>query len=163
MTPSGIDKSTVTPDQLIELDADGNLLAGSGNPSAEFLLHATIYSELTGIGSVLHVHTVPNTILSRKHESAGKLVIEGFEMLKGLSGVGTHEHQEVIPVFSNHQDMRPLAEQLRQRLKQSPPIHGLLLAGHGLYTWGETLPDALRHLEALEFLFEVLYRSGEKE
>lgn len=163
MTPSGIDKSKVTPDQLIELDAQGNLLSGSGNPSAEFQLHTMLYSRIPSVGAVLHVHTVPNTILSRKHESQGELVIQGFEMLKALSGVTTHEHRESVPIFSNNQDMRPLAEQIQGALKQSPPIHGFLLAGHGLYTWGETLPDALRHLEGLEFLFDVLYHSGEKE
>ncbi len=163
MTPSGIDKGNVAPEQLIELDANGNLLSGSGEPSAEFLLHSTLYTELPNVGAVLHVHTVPNTILSRKHESRGEIVIEGFEMLKALSGVGTHHHRESVPIFPNNQEMVPLAEEVRLRLKQSPPIHGFLLAGHGLYTWGESLSEAQRHLEGLEFLFEVLYRSGEKE
>ena len=36
-----------------------------------------------------------------------------------------------------------------------PDAHGVLLRRHGLYTWGESIAGARRHLEALEFLFEV--------
>ena len=38
-------------------------------------------------------------------------------------------------------------------------IYGFLLAGHGLYTWGKTIAEAKRHIEVLEFLFEVVYKA----
>ena len=37
-------------------------------------------------------------------------------------------------------------------------MKGFLLAGHGLYSWGKDIPAAKRHIEVLEFLFEVSYR-----
>ena len=40
-------------------------------------------------------------------------------------------------------------------LRNDPDAHGVLLSRHGLYTWGESVAEARRHLEALEFLFEV--------
>jgi len=43
-------------------------------------------------------------------------------------------------------------------LEQQPAIHGFLLGRHGLYTWGKDISEARRHVEILEFLFEVLGR-----
>jgi methylthioribulose-1-phosphate dehydratase len=48
-----------------------------------------------------------------------------------------------------------LAEKLKAVLQENGEAHGFLLSRHGLYTWGESVAEARRHLEALEFLFEV--------
>jgi methylthioribulose-1-phosphate dehydratase len=42
-----------------------------------------------------------------------------------------------------------------------PGTHGFLLAGHGLYTWGATVSEALRHAEAFDFLFSCALRHHE--
>jgi methylthioribulose-1-phosphate dehydratase len=44
-------------------------------------------------------------------------------------------------------------------LSEHRAIHGFLLRGHGLYTWGASLQEAKRHVEILEFLMEALVRS----
>ena len=83
-------------------------------------------------------------------------------MLKGLEGITTHDTAVDIPVFRNNQDMVELSAQIKEALitpdgsqpKTSLP-HGFLLSGHGLYTWGQTLAEARRHIEIFEFLFEV--------
>ena len=76
-------------------------------------------------------------------------------MLKGLAGVRTHEHREWLPVLPNTQDYVALVRDLAQSLDRYPEAHGLLLAGHGLYTWGKDATEARRHVEILEFLFEI--------
>ena len=81
-------------------------------------------------------------------------------MLKGLEGVRTHKHREWLPILENSQDMVKLAELVSKTLHETPGIHGFLLREHGLYTWGRSLPEAKRHVEILEFLMEVLVRSG---
>ncbi len=79
-------------------------------------------------------------------------------MLKGLSGVRTHEHTERLPVLENTQDYGRMSRDVRAALAEYPRAHGLLLRGHGLYTWGRDVPEAKRHVEILEFLFEVVGR-----
>jgi methylthioribulose-1-phosphate dehydratase len=79
-------------------------------------------------------------------------------MLKGLSGVGTHEHEEWIPILENDQDVPRLASALAVVLAEHPEAHAVLLRGHGLYTWGDDLNVAERHVEILEFLLEVVGR-----
>jgi methylthioribulose-1-phosphate dehydratase len=157
MTPSGVDKGRVTVEQLLEIDRDGRVVSGGGKPSAETALHLQIVRS-RGVGAVLHVHSVWNTVLSLRHARDGALTVTGLEMLKGLAGVTTHEHRERIPIVANSQDMTALAAELDRVLGAQPDCHGILVAGHGLYTWGDGIAEAERHVEVFEFLFEVLGR-----
>jgi len=154
ITASGLDKGAITPADLLEIDLRCNVLAGAGKPSAETLLHGVVYREFAGAGAIFHVHTVWNTLLSDRF-AGGAVELEGYELLKALSGVGTHEHRELVPVLENSQEYVGLAAALEATLHEFPGSHGFLLRRHGLYTWGESVAGAWRHLEALEFLFEV--------
>ena len=89
----------------------------------------------------------------------GAIEIEGYEMLKGLSGVATHEHKETVPIVDNSQDHIALSHVIENVLRENPNCHSIYLRRHGLYTWGESVADARRHVEIFEFLFEVLGRS----
>ena len=155
ITPSGMDKGRLTPGDLLEIDLDGSVLSGNGRPSAETSLHTVIYRERAHARAILHVHSIWNTLLSGRLLSAGHVSLCGYELLKGLAGVTTHEHTERVPIIENTQQYGPLAEKLRSVLRDHPEAHGVLLSRHGLYTWGESVAEARRHLEALEFLFEA--------
>jgi methylthioribulose-1-phosphate dehydratase len=159
ITSTGLDKGSLTPAQFLEMDEQSNVVRGEGRPSAEALLHPAIVRGVDA-GAVLHTHSVWSTVLSGTHAAQGGIALEGFEMLKGLEGVRTHKHREWLPILENSQDMVELADRVSATLRESPGIHGFLLRGHGLYTWGAGLREAKRHIEILEFLMEVLVRSG---
>jgi methylthioribulose-1-phosphate dehydratase len=159
ITSTGLDKDSLSPDQFVRVDAEGTVTEGSGQPSAETALHLVVV-RARRVGSVLHTHSVWSTIVSQLHASNHGLWIEGYEMLKGLHGVTSHSHREWLPIVENDQDMARLARVVETTLRQHPEAHGFLLRGHGLYTWGEDLAQAKRHLEILEFLLEVLGRTG---
>src|SRR5580658_2488314 len=71
ITASGLDKGTLTPAGLLEIDLEGRVLSGSGKPSAETGLHLVLYKARPAAGAILHVHTVWNTLLSGFHAAAG--------------------------------------------------------------------------------------------
>jgi methylthioribulose-1-phosphate dehydratase len=159
ITSTGVDKGSLAAAQILEMNDAADVIRGDGRPSAEALLHVAIVRGL-GAGAVLHTHSVWSTLLSGKHAGQGGVAIEGYEMLKGLEGVRTHQHREWLPILENSQDMEELAGQVATTLRQNPGVHGFLLREHGLYTWGQTLPEAKRHVEILEFLMEVVARAG---
>jgi methylthioribulose-1-phosphate dehydratase len=159
ITSTGLDKGSLTPGQFLEMDEAANVVRGDGRPSAEALLHLAIARGVDA-GAVLHTHSVWSTMLSGSHVSQGGIALEGYEMLKGLEGVRTHKHREWLPILENSQDLDELAERVSKTLCEIPGTHGFLLKEHGLYTWGASLQEAKRHVEILEFLMEVLVRSG---
>jgi methylthioribulose-1-phosphate dehydratase len=158
ITPTGLDKGALDPRQFLEIDGQANVIRGSGRPSAETGLHLAIVRS-RGAGAVLHTHSLWSTLLSDVFFADGSVRLEGFEMLKGLRGVHTHEHREELPILENCQNIAQLAEQVEALLQSNPAVHGFLLRRHGLYTWGENLAEAKRHVEIIEFLLEVLGRS----
>lgn len=157
ITASGVDKGRLTRDDLVQVDATGHQRAGRGKPSAETALHVALVGR--GAGAVLHVHSVWNTLASLRAAAAGVLSLTGLEMLKGLAGVTTHHHREAVPVIANSQDLPLLAAHLGRAVDEHRHCHGVLVAGHGLYTWGRDLAEAERHVEVFEFLFEVHERA----
>jgi methylthioribulose-1-phosphate dehydratase len=158
ITRSSADKGRLMPDQFLELDAEARILRPSeGKPSAETLLHLAILQSRNA-GAVLHTHSVWSTILSDYHTGQGGFFIEGYEMLKGLEGVSTHEHREWLPILENSQDMEALAAETAILLRENSQIHGFLIRRHGMYTWGADLAEAGRHVEILEFLLESVGR-----
>ncbi len=160
MSPSGVDKGELTAEQILLVDEQGRVVNGDAKPSDETLLHLKIVKQRQA-GSVLHTHSVWNTILSDQFAAERGVEINGYEMLKGLAGIKTHEHREWLPVINNSQDMRKLAESVGAVLTEPPQIHGFLLHKHGLYSWGNSLSEAKRHIEILEFLIETLGRTLE--
>lgn len=158
ITASGADKGALDARHILQVDAQGRVTRGRGRPSDESLLHLAVV-RARGAGAVLHTHSVWATLLSDAFADEGRLHIEGFEMLKGLAGVSTHEHREALPIIENSQDMEALARALEEALALYPDSHGVLLRRHGLYTWGRDLAEAKRHVEVLEFLLEVTGRT----
>ncbi len=155
ITVSGKHKGRLTADDIMLVDKDGESLDGK-KPSAETLLHTSLYKRFPEVGAVLHPHSLHATLAARFF--ASEMVLQDYELLKALHGVETHESRVVIPIFANDQNIPRLAAAVDAYLNRHQEIHAYIIAGHGFYTWGRSVEDTLKHLEALEFLFECEIR-----
>ncbi|WP_285436466.1 methylthioribulose 1-phosphate dehydratase [Pseudomonas sp. fls2-241-R2A-110] len=153
LTVSGKHKGQLGVDDVLATDLSGNSLEPGKKPSAETLLHTQLYNWRAEIGAVLHTHSVNATVLSRL--TPGEFIdFEDYELQKAFSGISTHESRVRVPIFDNDQDIARLAAKVQPWLEAHPDCVGYLIRGHGLYTWGARMSDALRQIEAFEFLFE---------
>jgi len=161
ITVSGSHKGRLTFDDIMIIDAAGRSL-DDRRSSAETGLHLQIYHRFRDAGAVLHPHSVNATLLSRGRRD--HLVLTDYELLKAFPGVNTHECAVTVPVFANCQDIPALAAEVDDWMERHEgPVHGYLIGGHGFYTWGATVEDALRHVEAFEFLFDCELRAGGRQ
>ena len=152
ITVSGRDKGRLVATDIMVVDMAGKAVATEHRPSAETLLHTQLYARYPDVGCVLHTHSHVQTVASRLYAAQGHVHLEGYELLKAFAGNQTHEMAVDVPVLSNTQDMRELADWVETLLDQQP-MWGYLINGHGLYAWGKDMAEARRHLEAFEFLF----------
>jgi methylthioribulose-1-phosphate dehydratase len=160
ITASGKDKGRLKSTDFVVVDDAGRLIEPSEErPSAETLLHVVL-ARRPDVGAVLHTHSVWGTLLSDWRHEAGCVRLAGYEMLKGLEGIRTHETTLDVPIFDNTQNIPALGAEVEQWLADSsrPMKCGFLIHRHGMYTWGRDLAEARRHLEVFEFLFEVVGR-----
>jgi len=155
ITVSGKHKGRLELDDIMLIDADANSLDGK-KPSAETVLHTTLYKRFPDIQSILHPHSLNATLISRIFKS--EIVLEDYELLKALCGISTHECRIVVPIFANDQNIPRLAELVEQYLDKHADCRAYIIAGHGLYTWGSSVQETLRHLEALDFIFDCELR-----
>ncbi|MBL7491133.1 methylthioribulose 1-phosphate dehydratase [Frankia sp. AgB1.9] len=161
VTASGGDKGELAAGDIVLVDSAGRLLPSPGagpatagespsrpaaRPSAEAALHARLVAA-TGAGAVVHLHTLASVRAAGRHP--GGLELAGLEMLKAL-GRPADGPATRLPVIQNSQDMAVLGDAALATLE--PAVPALLVAGHGLYAWGEDLRSARRHAEAVDWL-----------
>lgn len=151
ITASGVHKGELTRADFMVVDVDGRALEAGRKSSYETGLHTQLYRHDPAIQSVLHVHSVANTVLSRRHP---QIRLTGYELMKILPGIVEPSVTVDIPVFGNDQDIARLSRQVDARMREPSSIPAYLIAGHGLYTWGTSVREARHRLEALEFMFE---------
>lgn len=152
ITVSGKHKGKLTPDDIMVVDLQGKP-QDEKKPSAETLLHTSLYTWNPDIRAVLHTHSLNSTLLTLlTNNSSWKL--EGYELLKAFSGICTHESAIEMPIFGNTQDIVSLADEVIEYLNKKIPCWGYLIRGHGVYTWGKDMTETLRHLEAIEYLIQ---------
>lgn len=152
ITVSGWHKGQLSQDGILLADLEGCPLTTAKRPSAEALLHGALYQRFPETNAIFHTHSVYSTVLSRL--LADELILSDYEVLKAFPGVETHQTSVRVPIFPNDQNMSRLAAVVNAHLEHEPDSPGYLIAGHGLYTWGRSIEETCRHVEALEFLFE---------
>lgn len=159
ITRSGVDKLKFSLQDLMVVDESGKAIAECAHlkPSAETLLHTMLYRNPEN-RAVLHTHSVNSTILSLAHLTEDYIYMSGYEVLKGIRGVLSHEESVSIPIFHNSQDMQSLSEEISRYYDNHPDNFGFLLAGHGLYAWGNSISEAKRHIEVYEFIFDCIIK-----
>lgn len=157
ITKSGKLRQSLTSSDFVYLDRHGRSLDGACPPSPESPFHLAIIAN-AGAGAILQTHSVWSTVLSDAYSQSGGIELEGFDVLKSLSRVRAAYPVEWVPILERTEDYPALAQTVGCLLKRRPEIHAVLLRKHGLYTWGETVQEATRHMEIFELLFEVLVR-----
>jgi methylthioribulose-1-phosphate dehydratase len=155
ITVSGRHKGRLVADDIMQVDAEGRSL-DERCPSAETLLHTHLYQRYPEVQAILHPHSLYAVLLSMS--ASEEVTLSGYELLKAFPGVDGHEHRVTVPILANDQNIQRLARAVDRRLQALPQAYAYLIAGHGFYTWGDSVESALRHVEACEFLFECEYR-----
>lgn len=153
VTASGIDKSMLTLNDVVAVDERGSALPGEVmTPSAESRVHAAIVHAARARAAV-HVHAMSGVIAAARWPTGVPLV--DVEQLKGI-GRSAHGDVVTVPVVANSQDMGELSERVVQAMDTGVPC--VIVAEHGIYTWGRSLDEAVARTESLDWLFEHALR-----
>ncbi len=155
ITTSGKHKGHLQVEDIMLIDADANALDGK-KPSAETTLHTALYRRFPVVKAVLHPHPINAVLISKLWDD--EIILADYELLKAFGNIKTHETRISVPVFPNDQNIPRLASVIDTYLDKTSQCFGYIIAGHGVYTWGESVTEALRHLEALDYLFDCELR-----
>lgn len=167
VSASGRDKGELGPEDFVELDLHGELLAAGeshgrrARPSAEASIHLALYRTRPKARVALHVHTVASTLALPDGDLDGApglqhLRFTGLELIKGWD---LWEEGAVadLPYFPNWPHVPDIARDVELYYQRHPDdrVPALLIAHHGITAWGADFFAANRHLEVTEFLCQV--------
>ncbi|NPV53813.1 MAG: class II aldolase/adducin family protein [Firmicutes bacterium] len=137
ITPSGLDKATVSPEDMVRVDLEGNILEGNYKPSSEVHMHLAAYRLRPDVNAVVHGHPPFSTGFAAAHTSIPSSILPEVTALLGdipLVEYGT-----------------PSCEELAKKVEQYLPSYDcFLLENHGVLTLGKNMQHAFHRLEILE-------------
>ena len=123
ITRSGTHKGELTASDILEVGDDGGSIGTAVGRAVGGDAAAPRDRRVRGRpAAVMHTHSIWSTLLSDRFAARGGVAIQGYEMLKGLAGVTTHEHREWIPILDNDQDMARLAAKVGATLRDRPRL-----------------------------------------
>ena len=139
ITPTGVSKGFMTPEMIVRLNLDGEVLEGAMKPSSETAMHVQLYRACDSIGAIVHAHPLYATlcaIIGRPLDQ--KLVPEAILLLGS------------VPVAKYG---TPSTDELPNEVKNYIHDHkAVLLANHGALSWGKDLEEAYLTMERVEFM-----------
>lgn len=144
VTPTGMSKSFITPDKLIRIDKDMNVVEGAPGlkPSSETKMHMRCYEERPDVGAVVHAH--PPTATGY---AVANRPLDNYSMIETVIAIGsipvtpygtpsTYEVPDAITPYLQEHDV-------------------LLLQNHGALTVGCDLITAYYRMETLELYAKI--------
>lgn len=147
MTPTGINKARLRPDQMATLTLDGRILRGE--PSGERAMHLEIYGRCPLAKAIVHAH--PPSAIAWTVAFPQDSELPAHCLSEVILAVGR------IPIAPyTRPGTSQMGEVLRPHLPQSRTI---ILSRHGAVSWGETLEEAYNGMERLEHSAEILWRA----
>eukprot|EP01038_Epipyxis_sp_PR26KG_P004774 gene4774-6696_t len=160
MTPSGVQKERIQPDELFVVNKAGEIVSTPPQKSdrkpklsdcAPLFLHAYVQRNA---GAVLHSHSAVCNLITSMFDGKSEFRISHQEMIKGIDGYGYFD-ELVIPIIENTAWEHELADSLGEAIAKYPKACAVLVRRHGMYVWGNTWEQAKRHGECLHYLFEI--------
>ena len=137
VTPSGIFKGELNPDDLVKLDLDGNVLDGFLRPSVEWPFHAAIYKVRPDVNAVVHAHNPFTLGLALAGVGIKPISVEAVMVLRKV---------EFVPfAFPGTDELAKLVAE-----KASKGARAIILQNHGIVALGANLYDAEAIAETLE-------------
>lgn len=143
-TPTGISKSFITPEKLVHIDAEGNVLEGleGFRPSSEIKMHLRCYEERTDVKAVVHAHPPTATGYAVAHKS-----LDEYSMIETVVALGS------IPVTPYG---TPSTYEVPEAIAPYLGMHdAVLLMNHGALTVGADLYTAYYRMETLELFAKI--------
>jgi len=143
-TRSGINKGMVSRGDLVEVTLDGAVLKGKKKPSTELGMHLFIYRQRPDVHAVVHAHPVYATGFA-----AARIPLDQKVLPEVIVGLGT------VPLAQYATpSTQEVADSLAPFVKSS---NAILLANHGVVTYGLDLPDAWFRMEKVEHAAHITF------
>jgi len=146
--PSGIEYDKMKPKDMVVVDLNGKKVEGALNPSSDTPTHFELYRAFKNISGIAHTHSEYATMFAQAHQSIPCLGTTHADYFKGEIPVTRLISQKEVEGDYELNTGKVIVERFAQLNPLEMP--GVLVAGHGPFTWGRTPEEAVINSAALE-------------
>lgn len=155
--PSGIPYEDLKVDQMVVMDFDGNIIEGELRPSSDTDTHISLYKNFKSIGGVCHTHSLWATSFAQAKRGIPVFGTTHADHFRGeIPCSRSYRDDEIMNDYEKNTGSLIIETFYG---KDENEIPGVLIAGHGPFTWGKNAEEAVRNARIMEFVAEAAYRT----
>ncbi len=147
ITPTGVDKGTLTPNDIMCVRADGTV-EGLHRPSSEYPFHKAIYEVRRDLKAIVHAHPMALVAFSIAHQVPDTRLFHQAWRSNGTVAFAPYG----VP------GSKDLGDKIAR--KYADGFDSVILENHGVCCGGKTLQEAFQRFETLEMCCKVLIKAG---
>ncbi|MBO0440129.1 L-ribulose-5-phosphate 4-epimerase [Candidatus Enterococcus ikei] len=148
--PSGVDYETLTAEDMVVCDLKGQVVEGKLNPSSDTATHAVLYQNFPEIGGIVHTHSTWATIWAQAGLDVPAMGTTHADTFYGSIPCTRFLSQEEINKGYEAETGNVIVETFNERNIKPLEIPGVLLHGHGPFTWGKDAKSAVMNAVVLD-------------
>ncbi|MBR6281186.1 MAG: L-ribulose-5-phosphate 4-epimerase [Lachnospiraceae bacterium] len=156
--PSGVDYETMTPDDMVVMDLNGNKVEGKLNPSSDTPTHLEIYKAFPEVGGVVHTHSSYATSWAQAGRSIPCYGTTHADYFYGeipcVRCLTKEEIEDAYEANTGHL----IVNEFRRMDKDPVAVPAVLCKNHGVFTWGKDGHEAVHNAVVCEEVAKMAYR-----
>ncbi len=154
--PSGIDYDQLRPEDIVVLELEnGRVIEGSLRPSTDMPTHRYLYLHFPEIGGIVHTHSRYAVAWAQARRPIPCLGTTHADYFRGPIPVTRPLWPDEVAEAYEHHTGRVIVECFKTQQLHPLEIPGVLVAGHGPFSWGETPEKAVENALVLELVAEI--------
>jgi L-ribulose-5-phosphate 4-epimerase len=158
--PSGVGYDALGPGEMVLLDLDsGKRVGGNSRPSSDTATHLALYRAFPGIGGVVHTHSRFATVFAQAMRPIPCLGTTHADYFRGPVPVTRLITREEVKGDYEANTGRLIVEHFEEEPLDPAAFPGVLVAGHGPFTWGKDVEQALEHAIVLEAVASLAFET----
>lgn len=167
--PSGIDYDKMSPTDMVVVDFNGQVIDGKWKPSSDTPTHLCLYQHFPTLGGIVHTHSTWATMFAQARREIpcfGTTHADHFygpvPLTRPLMKTEVQEEYEkntgvvIVERFEDRSLRFPINNHIPQPLNPDE-VPGVLVAGHGPFSWGPTVEIAVKNAAALEQIAQMAF------
>ncbi|SDA78755.1 L-ribulose-5-phosphate 4-epimerase [Butyrivibrio sp. INlla18] len=156
--PSGVDYETMTPDDMVVMDLNGNKVEGKLNPSSDTPTHVEIYKAFKEVGGVVHTHSSYATSWAQAGRSIPCYGTTHADYFYGeIPCVRCLTKDEIESAYEENTG-HLIVNEFNRMEKDPVAVPAVLCKNHGVFTWGKDAHEAVHNAVVTEEVAKMAYR-----
>ncbi len=156
--PSGVDYETMTPDDMVVMDLEGNKVEGKLNPSSDTPTHVEIYKAFKDVGGVVHTHSSYATSWAQAGRSIPCYGTTHADYFYGeIPCVRCLSKDEIETAYEKNTGLL-ITSEFEKMGKDPVAVPAVLCKNHGVFTWGKDAHEAVHNAVVTEEVAKMAYR-----